>query len=113
ICAIVVCLFGWQLTFVRRQVLHSLAKDSNNTQAIVQAVRHTGVSEVALSPSLSVTDRLRLEFWLPGFKFVTTDPQIASCSSVVSLSRKPQATTSVQPLPPTGGMYLFRGQKAC
>jgi hypothetical protein len=113
VCAIVVCLFGWQLSFVHPKLLDALANGSNHTQSTAQAVRRTGVAEVALEPSISVVDRLGLEFWLPGYKFVATNPQIGACSSVVSLSRKPTATTPAQALPPAGGMYLFRGQKAC
>jgi hypothetical protein len=113
ICAIVVCLFGWQLSFVHPNVLVGLKTTSNNQQSTAQAVRRTGVSKVALEPSVGVVDRLGLEFWLPRFKFLKSNPRDDACSSVVTLSRKPVATMPAQPLAPAGGMYLFRGQNAC
>jgi hypothetical protein len=113
ICAIVVCLFGWQLSFIHPRVLVGLKTTSNNQQATAQAVRRAGVSKVALEPSVTVVDRLGLAFWLPRSTFVKSNPQIDACSSVVTLSRTPEATTPAQPLAAAGGMYLFRGQKAC
>ena len=94
-------------------MLNPLGAASAYTRSTARAVQATGVSEVALEPSIGVVDRLGLEFWLPGYKFVDTNPQIGACASVVSLSRNQEATTPARPLAPAGGIYLFRGQKAC
>lgn len=113
IAAGVVSLFSWQLSFAHPALLNSLGAGAAQTRATIGAINGTRSSELALDPTITVVDKLALEYWLPDMKIVPTTPAITPCFQVVSITRTAKAAPGQIAVKSGGAFHLFRGQRAC
>lgn len=110
---IFVSLFAWALHEERPRVLDALARGATETHATVRAVHDAGVKQLALDHTVTVVDRLALEYWLPNVRFIASTPANATCDNVTSIGHAPTPPAGTTKIGQGGLFYLYRGDRAC
>jgi hypothetical protein len=107
ICLGVAIVFSWQLSFLNPKVLKPLAFGATQTRAVVAVVNGTHVKTLRLEPSITVVDRLALEYWLPKVRFSVVASPPDRCSAGLAITRLPVPGSGVAPVGAVGPFSIF------
>jgi hypothetical protein len=107
ICLGVAVVFLWQLSFLNPKVLKPLAFGATQTRAVVAVVNETHTKTLRLEPSITVVDRLALEYWLPKVRFIVATPASDRCASGLAITRVPVPSPGAAPVGAVGSFSIF------
>jgi hypothetical protein len=107
ICLGVAVVFFWQLSFLNPKVLKPLAFGATQTRAVVAVVNETHAKTLRLEPSITVVDRLALEYWLPKVRFTVATPAADRCSPGLEITRVPVPGPGAAPVGAVGPFSIF------
>jgi hypothetical protein len=99
--------FSWQLSFLNPKVLKPLAFGATQTRAVVAVVNETHAQTLRLEPSITVVDRLALEYWLPKVRFTVVARATDRCSAGLAITRVPVPGPGVAPVGAVGPFSVF------
>jgi hypothetical protein len=106
ICLGVAVVFSWQLSFLNPKVEKPLAFGATQTRAVVAVVNETHTKTLRLEPSITVVDRLALEYWLPKVRF-TVATRATGCSAGLAITRVAVPGPGAAPVGTVGPFDIF------
>lgn len=113
VCVGISLVFVWQLSFMNENVLKPLAFGAAQTRAVVGTINEAHAEVLRLEPSITVVDRLALEFWLPKVDVLPATPATDRCSTGLSISRGHAAGPDQALFERVPPFSLFQGRSSC
>ena len=106
-------LFLWQLSFLGPKVVTPAANQASRPRIIANTVHELGTREITLEPTITILDRLALQYWLPQVRFIEATQSLDRCGTGLSISHLPGPRNSSVAIAYTEGFYLYRAAPHC